>query len=115
MMESLLTDWVCVIGRPQGTLSLRQDGVRDGGSVPSPTSSPFALMMSCVAAGPSPYQSEIRGLGSALGVSPVSVKSCGFRNFCGTILWFKQSAPGSKSTASSGINLFELISGYIFK
>jgi hypothetical protein len=42
--------------------------------------------MSCVAAGPSPYQSEIRGLGSAFGASPVSVKSCGFRNFWSKIL-----------------------------
>jgi hypothetical protein len=38
-----------------------------------------------------------------------------FAIFVERFLWFKQSAPGGKSTASSDINLFKLISGYIFK
>jgi hypothetical protein len=46
---------------------------------------------------------------------PFPSKVVVFAIFVERFLWFKQSAPDDKSTASSGINLFKLISGYIFK
>jgi hypothetical protein len=42
-------------------------------------------------------------------------KVAAFAIFAAQILRNKQTAPGDKSTASSDINLFKLISGYIFK
>jgi hypothetical protein len=46
---------------------------------------------------------------------PFPSKVVAFAIFVEGFLWFKQSAPGDKSTASSGINFFKLSSGYIFK
>jgi hypothetical protein len=114
MMESLLTDWVCVKGRPQGTLSLRT-GLCSRWRERTVTYLLSFCPHDVVRRFRAVTLSEIRGLGSTLGASPVPSKVATFTIFVGRFLRKQQSAPGDKSTASSDINFFKLSSGYIFK